>query len=336
MSIYTHYVKHNVTGRVWKVTGTTYQPKTGWTLYMLESPDGVKDKAKKDSFTEASMREAAAAGFIILDQETPAPKGEATTADKGKLIERIQKLLRLAQNAGATEAEAQSAMGKVHELLAEHNLTMSVIENHGSKEKDEVLGKQVRRTNKNGKWECFIYRGAAELNFCNYISASVVGSSDITHLIIGTEVNVLAAEMLGDYLRDTVNRMARNLDMDSIDIQKALIMDGIGEAMFRHKFKQGAAIRLDARCLELKKQRSQASTKTSDGRNLPALLSTYEQAQKQNEAFIKDEIGKTRQTKQRVKGSHGLGLGKQAADTINLDPQVGSSHQSKARRLSNG
>lgn len=328
-----HYVKHNVTGRVWKVTGTTYQPKTGWTLYMLESPDGVKDKAKKDSFTEASMREAAAAGFIILDQETPAPKGEATTADKGKLIERIQKLLRLAQNAGATEAEAQSAMGKVHELLAEHNLTMSVIENHGSKEKDEVLGKQVRRTNKNGKWECFIYRGAAELNFCNYVQGRVVGTSDIQHMIIGTEVNVLAAEMLGDYLRDTVNRMARNLDTNDPTVAAAMIMDRVSDAMFRHKFKQGAAIRLDNRCLELKKQRSQTTTKTSDGRNLPALLSTYQLAEKQNEDFIKNEVGKIRQAKQRVRGSIGLGMGKKAADSINLDPQVGSSHNSKAKRI---
>lgn len=326
------YVKHNITGRVWKVTGSTYQPKTGWTLYCLESPDGIQEKAKKDSYSDATIREAQAAGFIILDKPSTAPKGEASTADKGKLIERIQKLLRLANNAGATEAEAQSAMAKVHELLAEHNLTMAAIESHGQ-EKDEVLGKKVRTTNKNGKWECYVYQGAAKLNFCEYAIGAVRGSTDINHLIIGTEVNVLAAELLGDYLRDTCNRMARELDLK--DPMNAALMqaDKVGEAMFRHKFKQGMADRLEDRCLKLREQRSRAATKTTDGRNLPALLSTYAAAETQNKAFLDQEMGDVQQTSHKIRGGYSTHLGRKAAETVSLETQVGTTHDSKARRI---
>jgi len=43
------------------------------------------------------------------------------------IVERIRKLLRLAENAGATEAEAASALERASALLLRHNLTMDQV-----------------------------------------------------------------------------------------------------------------------------------------------------------------------------------------------------------------
>lgn len=50
--------------------------------------------------------------------------------ERDKLIERIQKLLSRHQGAGATEAEAQTAMAMASRLMAEHNIAMSEVEGY--------------------------------------------------------------------------------------------------------------------------------------------------------------------------------------------------------------
>ena len=43
------------------------------------------------------------------------------------IVERIRKLLRLAEDAGATEAQAASALERANALLIRHNLTMDAV-----------------------------------------------------------------------------------------------------------------------------------------------------------------------------------------------------------------
>ena len=44
-----------------------------------------------------------------------------------EIIERIRKLLRLSEDAGATEAEAAAALERANALLIRHNLTLEAI-----------------------------------------------------------------------------------------------------------------------------------------------------------------------------------------------------------------
>lgn len=244
-----------------------------------------------------------------------------------KLIERIKKLLKLANDAGATEAEAATAMSKVSEILAEHNLTMAQVDATVSKDDERVQGHKGRHTHRNNKWEIHLFSGAASLNFCDYYTnhlLDVTGKLQrLQHVTIGKPVNVLAAELLAEYLVETVNRMAKAYSVTGACCAAALAAK-TSNAMAAHRYKQGMAIRLRQRMAELKILRSKTATKTSDGRNLPALQDAYDAAQQQIQLWHQQANLGLEMKSHKLKGhSRALSQGMKDADTVNLDTQLG-------------
>lgn len=260
---------------------------------------------------------------------------------KNPLIERIKKLLRLAKDKGATEAEAQTAMEKVQEILAEHNLSMAQVEEHTSETDDRVQGHKGKTTGKNNKWESHIFFAASDLNFCFYYtnvlrSVSTGSVEKLQHVVIGKPVNVLAAELLAEYLVETVNRMSTEYGKTA-ECFAAAALAGTSEAMAKHRFKQGMAYRLRARMEDLKKLRSQQQTKTTDGRNLPALSDAYSASQRQIQEWLnKADLGlKSKGANLRNVG-RGFKAGMQKADEVGLDHQIeGTSAVPEGFRIGN-
>jgi hypothetical protein len=64
---------------------------------------------------------------------------------------------------------------------------------------------------------------------------------------------------------------------------------------------------------------------TESGKNLPALLDTYEQHKLRNDAFMEKTIGKAVQKKSKLSNLHSKGAadGTEAGNKIGLDQQVG-------------
>jgi hypothetical protein len=85
-----------------------------------------------------------------------------------KIVERIQKLLRLRDNAG-TQAEAENAAAKVQELLFKHNLEMSEVQSHVPDDEKSKIERQFFTTDE-GKnestWVQQLYSAIARYNFC--------------------------------------------------------------------------------------------------------------------------------------------------------------------------
>lgn len=135
-----------------------------------------------------------------------------------QLIERVKKLLAVANNEGATEAEAEAAMGRVQHLLAQHNLTLAQIENDakaGPAQRDrvELKGKAAYQYQRD------LMAAVADANFClhwiDYDSKQVTNAyGDVIryakihkHMIVGRQVNVIAAQNMFDYLNATLERL---------------------------------------------------------------------------------------------------------------------------------
>lgn len=261
-----------------------------------------------------------------------------TNQQQDKLIDRLKKLLRLAKDTGATEAEAAAAMAKVHELLSQHNLDISQVDTK-DKADEPVNGHRGRRTNKNNKWETDVYQGAAILNFCFYFLNHIhKGAWRLQHCVVGKPINVLAAEILADYLLETINRMAKELPLgpkgrfDEISGTVKMtqeraqwLVSGVSQAMFRHKFKQGMARRLGNRCIQLKVDREKTATKTSDGRNLPALFDAYAAAQREIDEWLEQaKLGLKSKTDRTDTGGAAFRLGQLAGEKVGLDHQLGT------------
>ena len=86
-------------------------------------------------------------------------------ADIEAIKKKIAKLLAMANDSGASEAEAQMAFEKAQEYLAEYNLNADDVTNDLEHEDitDEAFTEQVREN-----WQISLRTATARLYFCKY------------------------------------------------------------------------------------------------------------------------------------------------------------------------
>lgn len=127
-----------------------------------------------------------------------------------KTFERIGKLLNLARDGGATEAEASLAMDKAQEIMRDNNLTMAQIELKGSagsgdaaRLKTHFAGKAMYGYQRN------LMQAIANANFCylqvinEYRGRRYV---PVGYNIIGRQSNVVSVQNLFSYLNSSAER----------------------------------------------------------------------------------------------------------------------------------
>lgn len=167
------------------------------------------------------------------------------------VISRIQKLMALTAERGASEAEAQLAAEHVQRLLAEHNLSMSAVERRGGS-----TGADGKRTREGVdrrqvyKWQRSLMAHVAELNFCKALTkwkragwskADIFDGYDL----IGRESNVVSARLMFDYLLEAIERLAR-IEVNNDPSQYF--------TRYAHSFKEGMADRLMERLADKRKR----------------------------------------------------------------------------------
>lgn len=162
------------------------------------------------------------------------------TAVAPKTIDLIQKLLRLAADGGATEAEAELAMVKAQELMAAHNLTVAELVATG--QDGEPRLNQASAKNLMYPWKRDLLKAIADVNFC-HLSLTFKRTKSGQQIgggfnIIGRQSNVAAVNNMFDYLTKTIER---------------LVVAEVGTSpqdrftKYAHSFRLGAADRLKVR-----------------------------------------------------------------------------------------
>lgn len=125
-------------------------------------------------------------------------------------INRINKLLALANNGGATEAEAELAMSKAQEIMNENNLTMAMMEASGTQQV-EGRAKEENDGQAQYPYQRNIMTVLCEVNYC-YTSVIYGGKRGRAsgYRIIGRQSNVVAVQTMFEYLMTTINRLVLN------------------------------------------------------------------------------------------------------------------------------
>jgi hypothetical protein len=120
------------------------------------------------------------------------------------VVERIRKLLRLADNAGATEGEAAAALERANALLIRHNLTMDQV----SVAVGEVpaIGEQAIRTGWAGSWRGSLLGVLARHNLCSPIVSRRRKADTI--VVVGRPANVQATHAMYDWIAAQLERFA--------------------------------------------------------------------------------------------------------------------------------
>ena len=237
------------------------------------------------------------------------------TEEKQTILERIQKLLKMSKENGASENEAMMAAERVQKLLQEHNLSLGDIKDN---ESVEPIDKESYNCTRD-KWHSFIRSSTAKMYFCttytenkydnNYKKVKVV-------TFVGRKSNTIVAKEMSDYFIDTVNRLAEE-EFKTVPGSRSEIN------RMKQSFKMGCAAKLSNRIMEkyreLKGPDDYHGIPNPEG--LPVLFRSEEEAIKE---FLKN-IGvslSSRNTSYSIKDRVAYGRGSNKANDIGLDTQI--------------
>lgn len=238
--------------------------------------------------------------------------------DKSTIINRIRKLLALSES--SNEHEAALAAEKVQELLAHYNIDLFDVEDV----KEEHPVERDSSETRSQVWRRHIYQAVSEMYFCEYYYQSIHQPSSESkrgfilrdlHFLTGQSHNIDVAKMVAAYLCATVMRLANKGSHDYSKQERS---------RYKKSFHNACASRLRQRIRERVEHTKQTETVVSNGRNLPALASLYDQAMFANRAHLEKLGVSTVASKTKTRSSHFFGQrdGRVAAEDIGLDTQI--------------
>ena len=243
-------------------------------------------------------------------------------ADIEAIKKKIAKLLAMANDSGASEAEAQMAFEKAQEYLAEYNLNADDVTNDLEHEDitDEAFTEQVRET-----WQISLRTATARLYFCKYYYSTGVLDENYKkateHNYVGRPHNIAVAKSMASYLINTIKRLGEEHVAPVPGDKRTL--NGI-----RRNFELGCASKVTARInqkyREIERQDPGDYQIEGTKHNLPALY-------KSELALCQDHLKnqgihlRSTSSKRNVTNGEAYHRGRAAGENVSLNTQLNKS-----------
>jgi Protein of unknown function (DUF2786) len=148
-----------------------------------------------------------------------------------RVLERIRKLLRLANDARGNEHEAALAARRASELMEEHGLSTATIEASGGTGESRTQAESDSFERGRAPWMAELMRVVAEASFC-LCEVDVIGSGKKTRVafrLFGRVSAVAGAFALADYLKQTIWRLSTEADVGSPHYFRSGCAERLGE-----------------------------------------------------------------------------------------------------------
>lgn len=250
-----------------------------------------------------------------------------------KILRRVRKMMKLANDAGASEGERDNAMRMVHATLAKHNLNMSLVAATDESVQEEKRG-SLRKAYLGKPWAISISAAIARMYFCHYHYNTMGGNAGPTqkavHVFVGRESNVVTAQEMAQFVVESVNREAQRYQRS------------IGGRYSDYRaFAQGAMMRIRDRCAKIEEE-----AKTNGVEDVPTdgevdatpgtalvLASLYQKETEANTAFVAHVFGELKDGRSQTLAPNAAArqAGKQYGDKVSLHKQVDRSDQKKLK-----
>lgn len=242
-----------------------------------------------------------------------------------KILNRVRKMMRLAQDAGASEGERDNAMRMVQATLAKYNLdigqvdaTQDTAEEKRGKHSAEFLGKP---------WCLQIAAAIGRLYFCHYYYSTLGGNKGPTqkakHTFVGRTSNVVTAQEMAEFVVTSVNREAQRY-------QRSIY----GSYSDYRAFAQGAAERIRQRVHTLIEEASTKGVATTEEPGTALVLaSLYKREIDANKGWLEAQGVKlsSGRSQSYAESSHARAAGRQYGSSVSLHRQVGSVGQKRIK-----
>lgn len=216
---------------------------------------------------------------------------QAADFNKDKVLERVKKMMRLANDAAASEGERDNALRMAHATLAKYNLSMAEAERSGERP-DEKRMDSVLESKSTHPWERSVAQSVARLFFCHYFYQLHTGRFT-RHYFIGKESNVFTAQEVFKYVVGSINREGQRVSREAT---------GSGGGTFWRSFCKGAAAAVYKRCDQLVRDSQTQKLEHKGPGTALVLASVYEQERKANLVHVEKEMGvKLRYTTDRTR-----------------------------------
>ena len=226
-----------------------------------------------------------------------------------RILDKVKKMLAIANNSAATEGERDNALRMAHALLAKHNLSMENVHEREAMEGRETLDIETFRM----RWARVVCNGVAKLFFCKYYSGEKLNATKGKHYFVGKQSNAITATLISSYVINSILKECRNRWQHNL-------------APESRSFCIGAADKLRDRIEEMMKGNDIEGVSAE---NAVVLYNIYQAELDANEIFIKAAGTNlvTKKARQQEVDLRYYAQGKEFGDRINLNGQVVNKEQ---------
>ena len=195
------------------------------------------------------------------------------------IIRKIQKLFNLAQHKDGNETQAAAALDKAHKMLAEHNLSLSIVQDtvvdggvqNGCAVQEEKREKTTVKRSAMYKWQRRLWYVLSETNYCFHWVRDVAeevgflrrrhwwedaGTPKVRdtrtsyvkrHIVLGRESNVAVVTLMGEYICDTIERLCAEQYPKSEILSRSAISwrEGVADRLIERLYEKAAQEEFD-------------------------------------------------------------------------------------------
>lgn len=228
------------------------------------------------------------------------------------IIQKVKKMLDLAENDAATEGERENALRMAWAYIRKHNLDMDEVKSHTQEETREDLSDEFYGR----PWAKQLCKAVASMFFCKYYTSWTRNKNYTRHHFVGKTSNAVTAQLLSMYLISSIRKEAG----------KQMRAKGEG-ASYRNSFSLGASTDLRNRIYQLLKDKPAEDSGT--GTSL-VLVDVQKAELEANEAFLKTQGVSLVTSKATLRGASDWGAytnGVGFAKGLSLNTQVAQESQ---------
>lgn len=229
------------------------------------------------------------------------------TVNREKILDRVRKMLALANDDGAAEGERDNALRMAHNTLAKYEMSLIELDAH-TREKEDPRGR-FDTEGWNLLWCRYVRQTVARLFGCEYLQGGKINATKGRHIYIGRTSNTATAAYMSDYI---IQGMLKEADKR---YGHRLTPDG-------RSFCTGVSDRLRVRVRELQ-EANRVELEATPGTAL--VLADYWKAEStaNNEwMYANMRIGKARAVGWSSVHAGSYHAGKEHANSINLSRQL--------------
>lgn len=218
-----------------------------------------------------------------------------------KILDKVKKLISLANCEAASENERESAMRMAHNLLAKHNLNMQNVQEH-----EAVEGRlEIELQTYSMAWTRDLASIIARLFFCKYYySTYKINATKGTHYFFGKESNAITASLIASYVINSILKEARKLYKHNLCSES-------------RSFAIGATAKINTRVKLMMAENFSAA----DGTSL-VLYDLYKTEEDANNLAFKSKLKVVKLRAQQPVNFAAYSAGKEFGDRVNLNGQI--------------